>query len=130
MHFIVILAFLIAATSSVALGSTVSRSEFCVGCKISVYTYIQLMSNELEQLYKLPDQINQTIDPDHTMDALCENESFQFYKEYVKTSCNMIRDEHREKFLNEFTGYVTLAMFRVAIEDIAQKVKVFVVGIV
>lgn len=117
MNFIIIVNFLIAATCAV------SRSEFCDGCKLTVYAYIELMADELEQLYKLPNRNNLTIDPDPIMDYLCEDVFFRGYKGYVTSSCRMIRENYRDKFLDEFTGHVSLAMFASASETIQHQVR-------
>ena len=87
---------------------TISKWEYCQGCKETVQLFATVSSDTLMSMQKTGVEAHQTVEANKLATEICYNKNFnkQFQKS-IKYSCIKILNDHSQTFLQSFTGSAT-----------------------
>lgn len=96
------------STAGPAPNVTINAWQYCYGCKETVNAYARAAVAELNLFEKLPKKDKKVLDAAKVMDHLCDSPYFKTFGLFAKYSCIKVLDEHRMKFLEEFSGSTSI----------------------
>lgn len=85
---------------------SVSKQDYCEGCKETVALYSRVSFDMLEDMKKKGVKPKSTLDAEVVVNKMCDHDSIKQYKDSIKYSCIKMMDEQeaRIKFLEYFEG--------------------------
>ena len=92
-----------------SMSVTVSKWEYCEGCKETVNLYTRSLSNRLETMHKTGVQPNSELTAQDLIDGICDSEDLQKFQNFVKYSCIKILNSNETYFLEQFQGISSTA---------------------
>mmetsp|Transcript_34429 Transcript_34429/g.50042 ORF Transcript_34429/g.50042 Transcript_34429/m.50042 type:complete len:277 (+) Transcript_34429:39-869(+) len=84
--------------------STISKWEFCEGCKETVNLYARVSSSRLQEMQSKGIIANSVLESQNLLDGICDHEYIMKYNEFVKFSCIKILEDFGIPFLKHFDG--------------------------
>lgn len=103
-----VLCVVVCAASTAPPNVTINAWQYCYGCRETVNAYAKAAVTELHRLEKLPKKDKKVLDAAMVMDHLCDSAYFKSFGAFAKYSCIKVLDEHRVKFLEEFSGATSI----------------------
>jgi hypothetical protein len=86
---------------------TISKWDYCQGCKEIVQLYALVSSEKLSSMQKRGVEAHQSVEANDIATEICDNHYYKKYQSSMKYSCVKILDENRQSFLTHFQGSTT-----------------------
>jgi hypothetical protein len=84
--------------------ATITKWQFCFGCKETVFLYLQKMYDALNAMEKTGKPPSSVLDANKISELICDDEYFKNFQPFVKFSCIKLLSDGKEKFLDNFAG--------------------------
>ena len=94
----------IQSTNQEKVNVSISKWEYCEGCKETVNLYTRVLSNKLLSMHNGGVKAHSELIAEDLVNGICDSEDLVKYKDFVKYSCIKIMDNHNSVFLKQFEG--------------------------
>lgn len=107
---ITILVFVYSATANEKkqknepISVTVSKWEYCEGCKETVTLYTRSLAKRLENMHRTGVKPNSELTAQDLIYGICDSEDLHKFQNFVKYSCIKILNANETFFLEQFQG--------------------------
>lgn len=84
--------------------ATITKWQYCVGCKETVFHYLKKMHQSLAAMEKAGKPPSSVLDANQLSELICDDEYFKQFQPFVRLSCIKLLNDGKQQFLEQFAG--------------------------